>query len=609
MRHPITALTSPVLVPVLAPVLVPVLAASLASTLYGQVIYVTTAADTLDFGGAQQVADLPGADGKVSLREAGLASDNTPGVQTIGFQISQDEWTFQFVYPGRAVLNPFLGFRAFDTVIIDGTTQTDFTGDTNPQGNEIVIMSGLIVVETDGSLVKGLDSTSIGLSGGSANVVQGNSACNYEIFGSDGTLVGGTNPGEGNTGGTIKLDRMSDGVVVGNTVQRVRVLGGTQFDPVYSNNRVGGPTLAERNYITGYGNFNGEGCPGGMCIQVFEMTGTIVENNWIGTTPDGMAQGNPATPVGIVTEGACHDTVIRNNRIAGIQAHGTGPDCAFFIAGTGIRIGGTGSNVLIQGNTIGLNAVGEPTLGSIEGIVVANYFQGPTTGVKIGGTGPGEGNEIAGSLLMGVRVESAVQDVEISGNSIHSNSGLGIDLIPATALVGVTPNDTLDGDTGGNALQNYPVIASATSSLAGMDISGTFNSYPGETFRLEFFASPACDANGFGEGKSFLGWTMLKTDRAGNATFSARAPAQSAGVVTATATRISTHATSEFSACAQVSVITCPADIDGDGEVGAQDLAVLLGAWGASPGPADLNGDSAVDASDLALLLGAWGGC
>ena len=51
--------------------------------------------------------------------------------------------------------------------------------------------------------------------------------------------------------------------------------------------------------------------------------------------------------------------------------------------------------------------------------------------------------------------------------------------------------------------------------------------------------------------------------------------------------------------------------MNGDGAVGAGDLAILLGAWG-SPGghgPTDLNGDGQVNAADLALMLGAWGAC
>jgi Tol biopolymer transport system component len=48
-----------------------------------------------------------------------------------------------------------------------------------------------------------------------------------------------------------------------------------------------------------------------------------------------------------------------------------------------------------------------------------------------------------------------------------------------------------------------------------------------------------------------------------------------------------------------------PEDLNGDGLVGPDDLAVLLGAWG-TVGPGDLNGNGSVEAGDLAILLGAW---
>lgn len=54
---------------------------------------------------------------------------------------------------------------------------------------------------------------------------------------------------------------------------------------------------------------------------------------------------------------------------------------------------------------------------------------------------------------------------------------------------------------------------------------------------------------------------------------------------------------------------TCPADLDGNGEIGAADLAAVLGAWGTSGGAADLDGDGIVGAGDLSTLLGAWGAC
>lgn len=56
--------------------------------------------------------------------------------------------------------------------------------------------------------------------------------------------------------------------------------------------------------------------------------------------------------------------------------------------------------------------------------------------------------------------------------------------------------------------------------------------------------------------------------------------------------------------------VECPADFDGSGNVGAADLAELLGSWGPCPGcPADFDGDGQVGAADLAILLGAWGSC
>gem|GEM_PF-3200238 len=54
----------------------------------------------------------------------------------------------------------------------------------------------------------------------------------------------------------------------------------------------------------------------------------------------------------------------------------------------------------------------------------------------------------------------------------------------------------------------------------------------------------------------------------------------------------------------------CPADFDGDGNVGGSDLAVLLGSWGACVGcAADFNGDGVVDGAELGVLLGSWGPC
>lgn len=58
--------------------------------------------------------------------------------------------------------------------------------------------------------------------------------------------------------------------------------------------------------------------------------------------------------------------------------------------------------------------------------------------------------------------------------------------------------------------------------------------------------------------------------------------------------------------------LACPADLDGDGNVGFADLLSLLAAWGpCAPGPcaADLDGDQDVGFADLLALLSVFGSC
>src|SRR5262249_6333815 len=116
----------------------------------------------------------------------------------------------------------------------------------------------------------------------------------------------------------------------------------------------------------------------------------------------------------------------------------------------------------------------------------------------------------------------------ISGNSIHDNGGLGIDLgdIPYdangnvttdpsqwaySAPDGVTLNDS-QGHVGPNHFQKYPVLASAAATAAGTTVTGTLNSVPNTTFRIEFFANAAADPSGHGQGQTYLGFANVTTD-------------------------------------------------------------------------------------------------
>ena len=60
----------------------------------------------------------------------------------------------------------------------------------------------------------------------------------------------------------------------------------------------------------------------------------------------------------------------------------------------------------------------------------------------------------------------------------------------------------------------------------------------------------------------------------------------------------------------QLTVVYLPPtvyDLNADNRVNAQDVAILLSAWGTA-GPGDFNADGQVNSPDLAMLLGAWTG-
>jgi hypothetical protein len=54
---------------------------------------------------------------------------------------------------------------------------------------------------------------------------------------------------------------------------------------------------------------------------------------------------------------------------------------------------------------------------------------------------------------------------------------------------------------------------------SGSVVGGTLNSTPNTAFHIEFFASNTADPSGFGEGQTFLGFTNVTTDAAGDAAF------------------------------------------------------------------------------------------
>jgi hypothetical protein len=547
---------------------------------HAQTITVTTTVDVVDFGGPQQVANLPGPDGLVSFREACMAANNTPGPQTIGFAILNappNEWT-----GGVAIL--FMNFNIFvlsdDETTVDFTTQTAFTGNTNLNGNEVGIRTApltgapAIYVSGDYCTIRGLDRVSycgygVQLAGDHNRVIgctiSGPLHGGVYISGGFGSppasfnVVGGILPGEGNTLSSgndgVRIDAPADNnVVIGNVLTGAfngAAVRGSTYSTFPNNNRIGGPTAAERNIIAGAGKYGEEGFPDGTQVKVEHANGTIVEGNYIGTTADGMAP-HPSQrgPVGVSVIDST-GTIVRGNLIGGIRVVGVN-HYAGQVFGDGIRvttINGPTANTTIESNLIGTDPSGRAPVPNLYGIRVAPFIASyPTTSTIV------STNTIAFNERAGLVVANSVTGVRISENSAFSNGQLGIDLLGPGGGSGVTPNDPLDADNGGNGLQNFPEITSANLQGSNLRILGSLHSSPLDSFTIQFFASSTCDASGFGEGEVFLGGTSVATNAAGNATFDHLLPAlaQQGWVVSATATLEPLGATSEFSACVPV---------------------------------------------------------
>ncbi len=531
--------------------------------------------DFTDFGGAHTVADLPGPDGHVTLREAVDAANNTPGPQLIQFAIPFSEWSI--FYSDRAIIRlENLLFVADAGTVIDFASQTAFTGDTNPNGNEVGLQyagppAGIpsLWLAADDCTVRGLD---VGFGNnfgntlwvtGNRNRVIGCTTNGLTIRGDYGggafNVIGGAAPGEGNvfSEGVNVLSRANDNVLIGNQFHWGLRISGDTFWGTCDRNRVGGPTAAERNVLAGHGYYGQEGLPQGTQLEVFHAQDTRIEGNFVGTTPDGMAKPSGYSGAGGIGIGiGALRTTLRGNLISGLLMIGSNHYQGQRF-GTGIAIAASATQTILTNNWLGVAADGVSPIPSVAGIVVLSDPNGVPSAVQIGGA-PALANLLAFHELEGIRVGGAASGVTIRANSIHDNGALGIDLLGAGGT-GVTANDPLDADAGGNGLQNYPVLGSATAvrtlglGQAQARISGRLNSAPHAVYVLDFYANAASDPSGHGEGAVFLGSAQVLTDAAGDARFSLllTVPAGAGTAISSTATDAA-GSTSEFSACVEL---------------------------------------------------------
>ena len=419
--------------------------------------------------------------GAGSLRQAILNANASSGTDAISFGIpSAEGQTITLASPLPAITDP---------VSISGATQPGFAGTPIVELNGNGITGSGLTVSAANTTLSGLV---INRFNGPGIQIIGNNTTN--------TFVQGNYIGTDLTGTLARPNAV--GIQIGNTVTSP------------TNSLIGGTTAATRNVISGN---TGSG------VVLPTGNGHAVTGNYIGTSADGAGDlGNGGAGVWIVSA---------TNTAVGATAPGAGN----VISGNnqhGVLI--SGSPATLHGNLIGTNAAGDAGVpNGLDGIRI-EFASGNT----IGGV-PGFGNTIAFNTGSGVTIQTGSSN-RISGNSIHSNGALGIDLLPA----GVTPNDAGDADTGPNNLLNFPVLTAVTGG-----VQGTLNSTPNGTFRIEFFRNLTCDASGNGEGATFLGTTTVTTDVTGNGTIPLFTAA-GGQLVVATATDSSNN-TSEFSSCVQ----------------------------------------------------------
>jgi hypothetical protein len=128
-------------------------------------------------------------------------------------------------------------------------------------------------------------------------------------------------------------------------------------------------------------------------------------------------------------------------------------------------------------------------------------------------------------------------------------------------------------------------------------ISGMFDSIVNEGFTISFFYNNTCDASGHGEGEVFIGSAVI----GGSSNFGVTVPVEvpPGRFVTATATRVTTLDTSEFSRCVPSAD---DADDDDDGFTDAAEASIGTNPWdpcGNDGWPADLLGNNTLNIGDF----------
>ncbi|EMB19109.1 Pentaxin [Rhodopirellula europaea 6C] len=493
---------------------------------------VTTTSDVDDtgLGATYTIEELyavgGGTDGEVSLREAITAANGTLGQDTINFAILNTDAGYTGT-PGVDAYWQISLTAALPTitesVILDGTSQTVFGGDVNPGSLGVSNEAG-----TNDQAISSVERPEIAIIGAS---------------GFDGLVVGADNV---TVQGFAMFGFSSDAAIyisdaVINTVIDSNVFG-------VSATGISDPGAALNNQIH---------------VQSVGADNGILSNNILAYSKAAAIHASNASDGWSITGNQFVNSGFNYSNGDAIAMNGStgGTIDGNYIAGSStqaILLSGSTSGVTITDNTIVGNGVGPSSGSEVQFDAIA--FRSGTNDITL------RHNIIADNYGAGITVNDGAYGIEITQNSMYGNGTIlsrqgaaasdivAIDLQTTgeDAAFGTapyyTPNDAGDADTGGNSLQNFPVIDSASTDGTQLAVSGSFNSLAARTYRIEFFLTDEY-ASGHGQGETYLGSIDVTTDGSGNATFDTNfvAALPSGTLVTATATDLTTKETSEFS--------------------------------------------------------------
>ncbi|MBN9689774.1 MAG: right-handed parallel beta-helix repeat-containing protein [Verrucomicrobia bacterium] len=510
-------------------------------TLLGLVLVLKTAAATFTITSTNSAG--PG-----TWREAITNANANPGPDLIAFNLP----------PATRSTFPTTALPAItDPVTIDGTTQPGFSGTPIVElaGNFAGVADGLRLTTTNcilrGLIINRFSGDNVELNSGGGHVIEG---CYLGL-----NLTGTADQGAGQQG--VRLENSTGNRVGGPTVAQRNVISGNNQNGILLNgagssnnviqgnwigvdvtgtnriansqhgislanapaNQLGGSQAGEGNLISGNTT--------GILIDGTSAAGNQIAGNWIGL----LSSGKVVDALGNTDDG------IRLQNAPGTRVGGLTEGARNVIGGNtdGIELTGVGTTgTRIEGNWIGWDALGQPGTNRNHGIqIILN-----ASGNFVGGTEPAAANRIAHSRNDGLFLTGGTNNL-VLGNPIWGNGGLALDL----GANGVLANDATDADTGPNLQQNYPVLRQVILHSNHTEISGDLRSTPLSEFTVEFFANTQADASGAGEGEEFLGRAQVVTDASGLASFTVELPVATERRFFSSTATDSTGNTSEFS--------------------------------------------------------------